>query len=160
MLFDVINLTLSCAGKHVKTQRLTCIRGSRRGQHCVIGILPIRTARARLTPLRCAGTGKLRRHRRNSLPDPITLQYPSAKRSSPRHKNGIITAVDHLPGRQNPGMCHLYLHGGALGSGAPIGNKNALCHGHYTEEAIARRRELAELIRMARASIAELDERS
>ena len=50
------------------------------------------------------------------------------------------------------------MHGGAPGSGAPIGNKNALRHGHYTAEAIARRRELAELIRMARASVAELDE--
>lgn len=52
------------------------------------------------------------------------------------------------------------MHGGASGSGAQIGNKNALRHGHYTAEAIARRRELAELIRMARASIAELDDRS
>ena len=28
------------------------------------------------------------------------------------------------------------MHGGAPGSGAPLGNKNALKHGRYTREAI------------------------
>ena len=32
------------------------------------------------------------------------------------------------------------MHGGAAGSGAPIGNTNALRHGHYTAEAVAHRR--------------------
>ena len=31
------------------------------------------------------------------------------------------------------------MHGGALGSGAPRGNKNALKHGRFTREAIAER---------------------
>ena len=48
------------------------------------------------------------------------------------------------------------MHGGAVGSGAPIGNKNALRHGHYTAEAIACRRQLSELIRIARDTLAEL----
>jgi hypothetical protein len=51
------------------------------------------------------------------------------------------------------------MHGGASESGAPIGNKNAWRHGHYTAEAIARRRELSELIRTARATLAVLEER-
>jgi hypothetical protein len=51
------------------------------------------------------------------------------------------------------------MHGGAPGSGAPIGNKNALRHGHYTAEAIARRRGLDELIKRSRAALAELDKR-
>jgi hypothetical protein len=51
------------------------------------------------------------------------------------------------------------MHGGAAGSGAPIGNTNALRHGHYTAEAIARRRQLSELIKMARTTLAEIDER-
>ena len=51
------------------------------------------------------------------------------------------------------------MHGGAAGSGAPIGNKNALRHGLYTAEAIARRRELTAMIRMARATLADLEER-
>jgi hypothetical protein len=37
------------------------------------------------------------------------------------------------------------MHGGAPRSGAPIGNKNALRHGHYTAEAIAWRRGLADV---------------
>ena len=48
------------------------------------------------------------------------------------------------------------MHGGAHGSGAPVGNKNVLRHGHYTAEAIARRRELSDLIRMALDTLAEL----
>ena len=42
------------------------------------------------------------------------------------------------------GRCRL--HGG-LSPGAPKGNKNALKHGRYTGEALARRREVAALIR-------------
>jgi len=49
------------------------------------------------------------------------------------------------------------MHGGAVGSGAPIGNSNALRHGRYTAEAIARRRELSELLRIARATVFELE---
>jgi uncharacterized protein YjcR len=52
------------------------------------------------------------------------------------------------------------MHGGASGSGAPIGNQNALRHGEYTAEAIARRREMSKLIRMARDTLAELEDRS
>ena len=48
------------------------------------------------------------------------------------------------------------MHGGAAGSGAPIGNKNALRHGHYTAEAIAERRAVAALIRLSRATLADL----
>lgn len=39
------------------------------------------------------------------------------------------------------------MHGGAPGSGAPLGNRNALKHGRYTAEAIARRRQILALIR-------------
>jgi uncharacterized protein YjcR len=42
------------------------------------------------------------------------------------------------------------MHGGAPGSGAPRGNKNALKHGDYTREAIAERRSLRELLRQSR----------
>jgi hypothetical protein len=52
------------------------------------------------------------------------------------------------------------MHGGAPGSGAPIGNTNALRHGHYTAAAIARRRQLSELIRTARATLANVEEQS
>jgi glucans biosynthesis protein len=45
------------------------------------------------------------------------------------------------------------MHGGAAGSGAPAGNKNALKHGRYSAEAIARRRKVRALIRQARELI-------
>ena len=45
------------------------------------------------------------------------------------------------------------MHGGAPGSGAPHGNKNALKHGTYTRKAIARRRHVGELMRQTREFI-------
>jgi hypothetical protein len=41
------------------------------------------------------------------------------------------------------------MHGGALGSGAPKGNKNALKDGRYTKEAIQRRRSLRQFVERA-----------
>jgi glucans biosynthesis protein len=48
------------------------------------------------------------------------------------------------------------MHGGAKGSGAPAGNKNALKHGAYTGEAFQRRAEMRDLIREARELLKEL----
>ena len=48
------------------------------------------------------------------------------------------------------------MHGGAPGSGAPHGNKNALRHGLYTREALAQRRKLRELMRQSREVIAKI----
>jgi hypothetical protein len=42
------------------------------------------------------------------------------------------------------------MHGGAPGSGAPRGNKNALKPGLHTSEAIAQRQQLRELMRHSR----------
>jgi glucans biosynthesis protein len=42
------------------------------------------------------------------------------------------------------------MHGGAPGSGAPRGNKNALKHGRYTREAIEERRQVQALLRQVR----------
>ena len=42
------------------------------------------------------------------------------------------------------------MHGGAEGSGSPPGNRKAFKHGRYTAEAIAKRREVAALIRACR----------
>ena len=47
------------------------------------------------------------------------------------------------------------MHGGAEGSGAPKGNRNALKHGLYTKEMIEQRRELRRLIRESMALIEE-----
>lgn len=39
------------------------------------------------------------------------------------------------------------MHGGAAGSGAPVGNRNALKHGLYTKEMKAQKARVRELIR-------------
>ena len=48
------------------------------------------------------------------------------------------------------GRARCRLHGGAEGSGAPEGNRNALKHGRYSAEAIACRRKVAVLLRACR----------
>jgi hypothetical protein len=45
------------------------------------------------------------------------------------------------------------MHGGAAGSGAPAGNRNALKNGLYTREAIAERKEIRELLREAKETL-------
>jgi hypothetical protein len=42
------------------------------------------------------------------------------------------------------------MHGGAPGSGAPIGNKNALKNGLYTRDKIAQRKHICEFVQQAR----------
>lgn len=39
------------------------------------------------------------------------------------------------------------MHGGAAGSGAPLGNKNALRHGRYSQIALDEKRNFRQLIR-------------
>jgi len=48
------------------------------------------------------------------------------------------------------------MHGGALGSGAPLGNKNALKHGGFTREKKAERRRVQELLRQSRKTLADI----
>jgi glucans biosynthesis protein len=48
------------------------------------------------------------------------------------------------------------MHGGAPGSGAPPGNKNALKQWRYTREAIEERRQLRGLMRQSRSLIQEI----
>ena len=50
------------------------------------------------------------------------------------------------------------MQGGAKGSGAPLGNRNALKHGLHTREAIAERRAVRQLIREARKFLREIDD--
>lgn len=45
------------------------------------------------------------------------------------------------------------MHGGAHGSGAPVGNRNAVKHGFYTQEAIKERKKTKELILQMKSSI-------
>jgi glucans biosynthesis protein len=49
------------------------------------------------------------------------------------------------------------MHGGANGSGAPPGNRNALRHGTFTRERIAERRVIRTLLGEARKLLNELE---
>jgi hypothetical protein len=48
------------------------------------------------------------------------------------------------------------MHGGAPGSGAPRGNKNALKHGLFTRKAIAERKRIRELLRNSRKLLQQI----
>jgi glucans biosynthesis protein len=48
------------------------------------------------------------------------------------------------------------MHGGAAGSGAPRGNRNAFKHGLYTREAIAERRQVRDLLRQSRKLLSDI----
>ena len=50
------------------------------------------------------------------------------------------------------GTARCRMHGGAKGSGAPLGNRNALKHGLYSREHLEWRRGVMELLRDARNS--------
>ena len=59
------------------------------------------------------------------------------------------------PSVQGKKRCRM--HGGAPGSGAPRGNKNALKHGLYTREAIEERRQMRALMRQSRMLIQDIE---
>lgn len=44
------------------------------------------------------------------------------------------------------GKARCRMHGGAWGSGAPVGNSNALKHGYYAADAISERRQVRDLL--------------
>jgi hypothetical protein len=48
------------------------------------------------------------------------------------------------------------MHGGAHGSGAPRGNKNALKSGRYTAKALRQRRQLRELMQQSRSLLSKI----
>jgi glucans biosynthesis protein len=50
------------------------------------------------------------------------------------------------------------MHGGAEGSGAPPGNRNALKHGVYSREAIAERRAFSEMLREMNKTLRDFEE--
>ena len=62
------------------------------------------------------------------------------------------------PAVQGKARCRM--HGGAKGSGAPPGNRNAFKHGLYTREAIAERRELNQMLREMREELREFEEKA
>jgi hypothetical protein len=49
------------------------------------------------------------------------------------------------------------MHGGALGSGAPAGNQNALKHGRYTKAALANQKIVRDLIGQSITLLEEIE---
>ena len=48
------------------------------------------------------------------------------------------------------------MHGGAVGTGAPLGNQNALKHGMYTQEALDLQKHVQKLLRDGMKMIEEM----
>ena len=88
--------------------------------------------------------GKFRRPMQNKLPMHLSRRCGARTRSGRRCRSAAMPN----------GRCRM--HGGPS-PGALKGNKNALKHGRYTAEAIATRREIAKLLRNARALVKEVN---
>jgi hypothetical protein len=82
------------------------------------------------------------------------LQYPmnQAPRCGVRTRSGNPCRCPAVRGKRR---CRM--HGGAHGSGAQPGNRNALRHGLYSREAIALRRMVSELVRTARETVVKVE---
>jgi glucans biosynthesis protein len=55
------------------------------------------------------------------------------------------------------GKVRCRMHGGAKGSGAPVGNRNAVKHGMYTNAALEEQKALRSMIRQMKESLQEID---
>lgn len=85
------------------------------------------------------------KHKRNTIPMLDSLRCGAKTRKGSPCKS---------PAVRNKKRCRM--HGGAKGSGAQIGNKNALKGGFYTKEAIENRKQLNEMIQNYRDTLEEL----
>ena len=92
----------------------------------------------------CSGAGMQMnsKHLRN------TSAMLSSPRCGARTRSGKPCRSPAVSGKQR---CRM--HGGAPGSGAPLGNQNALKHGIYTREALEERRLVQDLLRQSRMLI-------
>jgi hypothetical protein len=82
--------------------------------------------------------------------------WPSPKRTSAWYPQRLQDAAGYTLASacNDPRPCRM--HGGANGIGAPRGNRNALKHGRYTAEGIARHREVAALLRACRDQLGSM----
>lgn len=81
----------------------------------------------------------------------IMRRLREAPRCGARTRDGTACEAPAVQGKRR---CRM--HGGAAGSGAPRGNKNALKHGRYTGEAIELRKYVNQLIRACKITLDEL----
>ncbi len=85
--------------------------------------------------------------------------------ASPRNTTPMLASPRCGAGTRSSGVCRApavrgkarcRMHGGALGSGAPKGNRNACKNGLFTDEAIAERREVRALLGETRKLLRDL----
>ncbi len=77
-----------------------------------------------------------------SQPQALDYAFQKAKRCGAKTRKGTPCQSPAVHGKNR---CRM--HGGAAGSGAPFGNKNALKHGYYSRESRQERQMLKKLIR-------------
>jgi glucans biosynthesis protein len=99
---------------------------------------------ANANPRRVEKNQMLTSHERNTGPMLTSL------RCGARTRRGMQCRAPAVAGKRR---CRM--HGGARGSGAPPGNKNALKHGGFTREALDELARLRKLIRVARKLVRE-----
>jgi hypothetical protein len=75
----------------------------------------------------------------------------ASPRCGARNRRGAFCRAPAVNGKRR---CRM--HGGAAGSGAPVGNRNALKHGHFTRERKAERRRTRALLQQARKLLADI----
>jgi hypothetical protein len=82
-----------------------------------------------------------------------TLAMHQSPRCGARTRNATACQAPAVSGKAR---CRM--HGGAAGSGAPKGNRNARKHGRYSAETIRARRYVAALARWSRETLREIKE--
>ena len=92
--------------------------------------------------------GKAGSHPRNTGP------MRESRRCGARTRSGTPCQAPAVSGKAR---CRM--HGGARGSGAPIGNTNALKHGMYTKAALEERQMVRSLIREMEERLQEIEDR-
>src|SRR5262249_11009113 len=75
----------------------------------------------------------------------------SSPRCGARNRRGGFCRAPAVNGKRR---CRM--HGGARGSGAPLGNRNAFKHGRFTRERKAERRRVRELLRQSCKTLADV----
>ncbi len=90
--------------------------------------------------------GKAGNHPRNTEP------MRASRRCGARTRKGASCQSPAVSGKAR---CRM--HGGARGSGAPIGNTNALKHGMYTKAALEEQKTLRSWIREMQESLQEIE---
>ena len=84
-------------------------------------------------------------HQRNTEPMRLTPRCGAKTRS------GTSCQAPAVRGKKR---CRM--HGGAKGTGAPVGNENALKHGMYTRESLEFRKHVRDLLREGAKTVEEI----